>query len=302
MCEEYSSKHFTLEQVGEGVYAAIAKEGGGAVGNAGFIDLGDQSIIFDTFNTPQAGEDLKNITEKITNRPVSWAINSHWHGDHIRGNQAFKKSLVISSETTYQKMKEIHPSRILKQKRDIKGLTNYIHSLKEEMSKNNDRKRELQISFLSEIEQSLPTLELVLPHVTFKNKMTFYGSKRSAKLFTLGRGHSDCDAVLYLPEDKVIFMGDLLFVQSHPSIFAESDPENWTDILKRVGRMDIQTSIPGHGPLGTKNSLLEIIEYLEHLNEAARKCEDIDKIEIPAKYQNWSSGDLYQTNIKRLLE
>ena len=163
MCEEYSSKHFTLEQVGEGIYAAIAKEGGGAVGNAGFIDLGDQSIVFDTFNTPQAGEDLKNITEKITNRPVSWVINSHWHGDHIRGNQAFKNSLVISSETTFQKMKEIHPSRILKQKRDIKGLTNYIQLIKEEMSKNNDRKRELQISFLSEIEQSLPTLELLLP-------------------------------------------------------------------------------------------------------------------------------------------
>ena len=100
----------------------------------------------------------------------------------------------------------------------------------------------------------------------------------------------------------MIFMGDLLFVQSHPSIFAESDPENWTDILKRVGRMDIQTAIPGHGPLGTKHSLLEVIEYLEDLGEAARKCEDIDKIEIPAKYQNWSSGDLYQTNIKRLLE
>lgn len=63
---EYNSRHFTLEKVTEGIYAAIAKDGGGAVGNAGFIDLGDKTIVFDTFNTQQAAEDLRSMAEALT--------------------------------------------------------------------------------------------------------------------------------------------------------------------------------------------------------------------------------------------
>lgn len=116
MNETFDSKHFRLEKIRNGIYAAIAKEGGGAAANAGFIDLGDTTIVFDTFNTQQASEDLKYAAETITNKPVTWVINSHWHGDHIRGNQTFKESTIISSQMTYDKMKTAHPSRINKQK------------------------------------------------------------------------------------------------------------------------------------------------------------------------------------------
>ena len=67
MNDAFCSKHFQLEQVGKGIYAAIAKEGGGAVGNAGLVDLGDKVIVFDTFNTQQASEDLRLLAEKLQN-------------------------------------------------------------------------------------------------------------------------------------------------------------------------------------------------------------------------------------------
>lgn len=160
MNENLSSKHFTLKKVSEGIYAAIAKEGGGSVGNAGFIDLGGKLIVFDTFNTQQAAEDLKNMAINMTNHTVTLVINSHWHGDHIRGNQVFKDSQIISSYITYEKIREIHPSRIKKQKNDLQGLKNYIELLKEQLSKSKDPKLEHQINFLREMETSLPTLEL----------------------------------------------------------------------------------------------------------------------------------------------
>ncbi|MDR4889795.1 MBL fold metallo-hydrolase [Fredinandcohnia sp. QZ13] len=100
---EFYRKHFTLEKVSQLVYAAIAKEGGGSVANAGFVDLGNQIIIFDTFNTQQASEHLKTFAEKITNQLGTTVINSHWHGDHIRGNQIFKESKIISSEPEFIK-------------------------------------------------------------------------------------------------------------------------------------------------------------------------------------------------------
>ncbi|MED0986315.1 MBL fold metallo-hydrolase [Bacillus paramycoides] len=300
MDTDFLSKHFSLEKVSDGIYAAIAKEGGGAVANAGFIDLGDKTIVFDAFNTQQAAEDLKYIAEKITNRPVTWVINSHWHGDHIRGNQVFKDSTIISSQITYDKMKDIHPSRIDKQKNDIQGLRNYIQSLKEQVNQTDNPKLEHQINFLSELEVSLPTLKLMLPQQTFFDEVTFHGINRSAKLFTLGDGHSFCDAILYIPEEKVIFMGDLLFVDCHPTFFEESNPENWIHILEIISDMDIEIAVPGHGSIGTKVHISKLIDYIIDLTVLTRTNINIEDTIVPIKYKNWDSPEIYQQNLKML--
>ncbi|ENQ3078917.1 MBL fold metallo-hydrolase [Bacillus cereus] len=302
MNETFDSKHFRLEKIRNGIYAAIAKEGGGAAANAGFIDLGDTTIVFDTFNTQQASEDLKYAAETITNKPVTWVINSHWHGDHIRGNQTFKESTIISSQMTYDKMKTAHPSRINKQKNDIHGLKNYIQSLQNQLTQTYDMNLEHQINFLSELEISLPTLELVLPQQTFIDEVIFHGTKRSAKLFTLGDGHSHCDAMLYIPEDKVIFMGDLLFVDCHPTFFEESNPQNWIHILKEVERMDIDIAIPGHGSVGTKINFLQVIDYIHNLTAIAQKNNEIETIQLPNSYLNWPSPQIFHQNVKTLKE
>ena len=79
--------HFTLVKVADGVYAAIAKPGGLASGNAGFV-VGDNSVLlFDTFFTPTAVQDLLVVIDSETRRPVKYAVNSHYHLDHTGGNQ-----------------------------------------------------------------------------------------------------------------------------------------------------------------------------------------------------------------------
>ncbi|MGM9987639.1 MAG: MBL fold metallo-hydrolase [Bacillaceae bacterium] len=257
-----NSNHFTVEKLHEGIYAAIAKEGGGAVANAGFIDLGGKLLIFDTFNTQQAAADLRRIAEEITNLSVIWVINSHWHGDHIRGNQIFKDCTIISSQLTYEKMKETHPSRIQEQKDDLQGLQSYIQSLQEQQ----DESLLSQIHFLMEIERSLPTLELVLPNQTFQQELTFHGTKRKAMLFALGNGHSCCDSILYLPAEKIAFMSDLLFINCEPILFDESNAEEWMQRLNQIATMDIHIAVPGHGPIGTKNNFSATINYLKEFN------------------------------------
>ncbi|XXM72331.1 MBL fold metallo-hydrolase [Lysinibacillus sphaericus] len=296
MLEGFTSKHFTLEKVSANVYAAIAKEGSGSVANAGFIDLGDKLMVFDTFNTQQASADLRDIAEKVTEQPVTWVINSHWHGDHIRGNQTFKDCTIISSEITYSKMKESHPSRIMKQKNDLQGLSHYIESLR----KKNDRALIDQINFLREIEKSLPALELILPHQTFKEKLTFFGSKCSAELFSLGGGHSFCDAILYIPEEKVILMGDLLFVGCHPTFFEESNPDQWVEILRKVEGLDFEVAVPGHGPAGGKDDFIQLIHYINELQKAVRDCGNIEEIELPERYRAWKSTEVFYQNLKTL--
>ena len=77
------SKHFRLQQLAEGVYAVIHIDGGAAIGNAGIVDLGGRTLIYDALFTPQAAEDLRTAAEAVLRRPIDAVINSHWHNDHI---------------------------------------------------------------------------------------------------------------------------------------------------------------------------------------------------------------------------
>lgn len=85
------TEYFTLKKMANGVFAAIAKPGNGAWSNAGVVDLGSELLVFDAFNTPSAAQELKIQAEILTGKKVKYLINSHYHGDHIFGNQALKK-------------------------------------------------------------------------------------------------------------------------------------------------------------------------------------------------------------------
>jgi len=89
-----TSSFFRLKPLAEGVYAAIVEDGTGALGNAGIVDLGDRTLVFDTFQTPEAAIDLKFAAESLTGKAVSIVINSHWHNDHVLGNQVFEQALI----------------------------------------------------------------------------------------------------------------------------------------------------------------------------------------------------------------
>jgi glyoxylase-like metal-dependent hydrolase (beta-lactamase superfamily II) len=87
--ESYGLQHFKLHPLAEGVYAAIAENGGQAISNAGLVDLGGQVIVFDTFLTPQAAVELRRFAIDRFGQVSHIIINSHYHNDHIWGNQVF---------------------------------------------------------------------------------------------------------------------------------------------------------------------------------------------------------------------
>lgn len=264
------------------------------------MNLGGQTVVFDTFNTQQAAEDLKKCAEELTNNEVSWVINSHYHGDHIRGNQVFESSTIVSSDTTYSKIRDIQPSRIESQKQDMDGLRDTIRELETTVQKTYDKNLDLQVRFLKEMEASLPTLTLTLPTETFRDEYTFRGSERSATLYTKGGGHSPCDSFLYLPDDKVIFMGDLLFVTTHPSFFEDSDIDNWIHTLQDLITWNIQLAIPGHGPIGTKHELRTLIHYINNMKKTALQAENLQEFPMPHQYQDWALPQLFHRNLQLL--
>jgi glyoxylase-like metal-dependent hydrolase (beta-lactamase superfamily II) len=77
------SKHFQLQRLTDGVYAAVATERGHAICNAGIIDTGDRTIVFDTFISPDPAKDLLKAAKRLTPQNVIRVVNSHYHNDHI---------------------------------------------------------------------------------------------------------------------------------------------------------------------------------------------------------------------------
>ncbi len=107
------SKHFQMQRLADGVYAAIASEQGYAACNAGIIDIGDRTIVFDTFLTPEAARDLLRITKQLTTNRIAYVVNSHAHNDHIRGNQVFGPDVdIISSSITREAISRNEPRNI----------------------------------------------------------------------------------------------------------------------------------------------------------------------------------------------
>lgn len=97
-------EHYRLEQVADDAWAAVALPETGAAGNAGFIRVADFTIVFDTFASTAAADELRLSAEVIA--PVAYAINSHWHADHVNGNRSFDDVAIVATERTRELMEE----------------------------------------------------------------------------------------------------------------------------------------------------------------------------------------------------
>jgi len=294
------SNHFYLEQITNGVYVAFSAEGGRAISNAGIIDLGERTLIFDTFETPIAADDLRVASDSLTGRPATWVVNSHFHPDHWFGNQVFpKETIIISSQGTWEGIHEFI-DEVEEEKKDPSDLEEELHSLKGQLALESDlRKREVIKSSIARWEfylESLPNLNLRVPDQTFRGKIELHGSMRSVELIDAGPAHTSGDSYLRIPSENIAFIGDIGFFNEQPYM-ADSNPEGWKAMLKVLKNSDTKTYIPGHGPAGTKKDLILIQEYIEMLETMVSKAinqrktvDDVLSQELPEPFRTWSIG------------
>lgn len=92
------SKHFTVEEVANGVWTTIHKQGGSHICNSGIIDLGEETLVFDTGLCLESARDLKDTATRLTGKTPSIIVNSHLHNDHFYGNQVFEEAETITSK------------------------------------------------------------------------------------------------------------------------------------------------------------------------------------------------------------
>jgi len=304
------SEHFRLEQLADGVYVAIASDTGAATSNAGIVDLGDRTLIFDTFLTPKAGKDLSAAAAQLTGRPVAYVVNSHYHNDHIRGNQVFAANTEIVSSTLTREL--IATKGVGEIRSDTDTAPERLHFFDERFKTETDASKREDVAFwvayYRSIIESFPMLELRLPNRTFDKRIVFHGSRLTAEVITFGGGHTENDAILHLPEEKLAFMGDLLFIGHHPYL-ADGNSQEWLQNLAHVELLDLETLVPGHGPVGGAGDLAVMREYITKLEAMAAEvvetkgsAEKAAELPIPSPFEAWHFARFFPTNMQFLHE
>jgi cyclase len=299
--------YFSLYALSDGAYAATAKPGKGAWSNAGIVDLGEELLVFDSLATPSAGYELRKQAEEMTGKKVKYLINSHYHGDHVFGNQAFSHTTIISTSLTRKWFEE--KNKIVDLQTEIKETEDFLNKLGKQIVLTADRvlKASLtnQYKEKAAILKDLPTMKLLLPTVLFEEKMVIEGSKRKVELHCFGGGHTPSDTFLYLPQEKVGFVGDLVTVDLHLPIY---DPEEFCAILKKMKLLDIETVVPGHGSPGGNELVCTLEKYLSFLIKKTKEAVKngvpfevfVSNLEIPDEYAEWKGVNGIRGNLTKV--
>jgi len=269
---------FDLRPVVGGIYAAIPKyKSVNQVGcNAAIIMLDDAVLVVDTHSTPVAAHSLIEQLKAVTNLPVKYVINTHFHADHFQGNQSYTAKWrggleIISSEATRKTLERLGTQRL---RNKLSTSSKSIETLRADLLKATEPGERTQIQEALRKEEAgyseLKSVDVTLPTITFDNMLTLHHRSRRIQIFWMGRAHTDGDVVVYLPEDKVVATGDILN-SCWPGMW-DSYPYEWIETLERVEKLDFDHVISGHGELVRGKSQFEV--WKEYLRELMGKTAD----------------------------
>jgi len=308
------SKHFTLKPLTQGVYACIHKPGGAAFSNAGIIDLGGRTLVVDAFHTRTAGRDLRQAAEALFERPVETAVLTHAHHDHWIGACAFDaRTTLLASQTARQSCLEWGP-KILADFQDPALWEEWLKGTEQQLQTEQDPRLrgdlEHNRSFIRYIMAERTQFQPRIPDQTYEGTFTFQGSERLAELRSLGRGHSQEDSVLLLPQDRLAFTGDIGFFATQPYL-SVCDLDLLHEQMRFFAESDFQTLVPGHGPVGGKDALALQLKYLDVLEDLVGRVahkggslQEALQITLPEPFDQWLVGgmELFKGNVRFLFK
>src|SRR5258706_2979225 len=302
------SEHFTYHELAKGVWAAIVIPTGLAASNSGIVDLGERTLVFDTTLSPASATELRNVAESLTRRAVTYVFNSHWHQDHVFGNVVFApETEIYATARTSEIIAEKIPTIMVEFKKHWPNqLKEWAESAKVAKDEAERLDYEDGVRFAQSIIDTFLQLELRLPDRATTDRLEFKGTKRTVEFITYGGGHTDSDAFLYLPAERIIFTGDLLEIKNHPGM-SSSHPCEWLDILAKIKVLDPVCLVPGHGELGTVADVILIERYINDLLQMAEQnlreggtAESTGALQPPGFTEGWNNIEGFELSMKFL--
>ena len=281
-----------LSDLGNNIYCYLQPDGGWGWSNAGLIADGDESLIVDTlFDEDLTLEMLDSMksAEPKGMKNIRALINSHSNGDHCNGNNCVDTDEVISSEATLEEMSHESPemmAALLKQAPEMGTLGKYFLECFGSFNFEGVTKR--------------------LPNTTFTGETQRQVGDKIVELIDVGPAHTDGDILVHVPSDKVVFTGDILFIEGHPILWA-GPVKNWINACDRIISMEVDFVVPGHGPVTDNRGVKAVRDYLAYIDTESRErfesgmsaLEAAKEIDLDL-FSTWGDGERIAVNVNSL--
>ena len=237
---KFKDVEFTSSMVSDGIYMLQ-----GAGGNVG-LSVGEDGVLLIDDDYAELSEKLKKAVAEITDSPVRFVLNTHWHFDHSGGNETFGKhgATIVAHDNVHKRMSV-----------------------------------DTEIKPFGQIVPASP--DIALPVITFNDRMTFHLNGEEIQVFYAGNAHTDGDSAVYFVESNVIHTGDVYSSDRYPFIDTNANGSIDGMILaveKLLKVVDARTKIiPGHGPISSKQDLNAYLENLKTFRSRMQKLIDEGK-------------------------
>jgi len=281
-----------LSDLGNNIYCYLQPDGGWGWSNAGLIADGDESLIVDTLFdevlTLEMLDSMKSAEPKGM-KNIRALINSHSNGDHCNGNNCVDTDEVISSEATLEEMSHESPemmAALLKQAPEMGTLGKYFLECFGSFNFEGVTKR--------------------LPNTTFTGETQRQVGDKIVELIEVGPAHTNGDVLVHVPTDKVVFTGDILFIEGHPILWA-GPVKNWINACDRIISMEVDFVVPGHGPVTDNRGVKAVRDYLAYIDTESRErfesgmsaLEAAKEIDLDL-FSTWGDGERIAVNVNSL--
>jgi len=218
---------------------------------------------------------------------IDMVVNTHANGDHCWGNELVADAQIIASARTAEEMTtDISPAQLamlLKHAPELGQLGEFASRIFGPFDFDN--------------------ITLTLPTKTFESELTLKVGGKDVHLIEVGPAHTLGDTLVHIPADRVVFTADILFIGGHPIIWA-GPTSNWLRACDRILEMDVDTIVPGHGPITDKKGVVEVKGYLEYIYQEAEKRYEIGMSAQEAakdidldRYETWTDGERIAVNV-----
>jgi glyoxylase-like metal-dependent hydrolase (beta-lactamase superfamily II) len=298
--------NFTLVKVNEGVYAAVAKSGGLASGNAGFV-VGDEGVLLvDTFFTPEAIEDLIAVIGTETKQPIKYALNTHYHLDHTGGNQVLvARGVPIIAHEKLMEWQTVKNRRFLPAPEELQKRRD---AAAKQLSETPVEQADKRAQFERQIRRldAMLKIKLTNPTVTFAaGTIHLHLGKREVVLFTLP-GHTGGDVLAYVPDANVLLMGDMGWRRTLPNL-VDATVVDWIASLdKLLEQYPNAKFVPGHGEVATAAEIREFRDYLDDLRTRVKQAiadgltieQAKQQLKLPEKYKDFAFQNFAGPNVE----
>ena len=238
-----------LHELSNGCHAYLQPDGGWGWSNAGLIVGDGASLLVDTlFDLKITQKMLDTMAHATQKAPISTVVNTHANGDHCYGNQLLAGKEIIASAATAHEMSEVPPAMLAA-----------LNSAPGDVG-------DLFRHFFGEFD--FEGIEPTLPTQTFTGKHTVTVGGRVIDLVEVGPAHTAGDTLVFVPDARTVYTGDILFIGGTPIVWA-GPLDNWIAACDLICSSDVEHIVPGHGPLTDKAGVTAIRDYLAYVQDEA---------------------------------